>query len=172
MPSFHRRRPLRDSGHIQGQLRNPDYPDQILEIAAADKIRNYRVPYQRNRQVDFLQACCLPRDASMASSCVCFSSSPTSRQTTTLRSLDIRRTKRSFATAAVSSFTATGAPLGWHVLKLWRCVAPPPPRDAMLLSLAGEQGAGEARGGGSPTCRPATGSLTAFVGLIVTHPPR
>jgi hypothetical protein len=62
--------------------------------------------------------------------------------------------------------------LGWHVLKLWRCVAPPPLRDAMLLSLAGEQGAGEARGGGSPTCRPATGSLTAFVGLIVTHPPR
>jgi hypothetical protein len=82
----------------------------------------------------------------------------------------IRRTKRSFATAAVSSFTATGAPLGWHVLKLWRCVAFPPPRDAMLLSLAGEQGAGEARGGGSPTCRPATGSLTAFVGLMVTHP--
>jgi hypothetical protein len=68
--------------------------------------------------------------------------------------------------------TATGAPLGWHVLKLWRCVAPPPPRDAMFLSLAGEQGAGAARGGGSPTCRPATGSLTAFVGLIVTNPPR
>jgi hypothetical protein len=115
---------------------------------------------------------CLPRDASIAISCICFSSSPTNRQTTTLMSLDIRRTKRSFATAAVSSFTATGAPLGWHVLKLWRCVAPPPPRDAILLSLAGERGAGEARGGGSPTCRPATGSLTAFVGLIVTHPPR
>jgi hypothetical protein len=45
------------SGHTQGQLRNPDYPDQILESAAADKIRNYRDPYQRNRQVAFLPAC-------------------------------------------------------------------------------------------------------------------
>jgi hypothetical protein len=126
------------SGHNQGQLRNPDNPDHILESAAADKIRNYRDPYQRNRQVAFsCRHTCLSRDASMTSSCVCFSSSPTSRQTTTLRSLDIRRTKRSFASVAVSSFTATGAPLGWHVLKLWRCVAPPPPRDAMLLSLPG-----------------------------------
>ena len=32
------------SGHTQGQLRNPDNPDQILESAAADKIRNYRDP--------------------------------------------------------------------------------------------------------------------------------
>jgi hypothetical protein len=45
------------SGHTQGQLRNPDNPDQILESAAADKIRNYRDPYQRNRQVAFLPAC-------------------------------------------------------------------------------------------------------------------
>jgi len=45
------------SGHTQGQLLNPDNPDQILENAAADKIRNYRDPYQRNRQVAFLQAC-------------------------------------------------------------------------------------------------------------------
>ncbi len=29
------------SGLTQGQLRNPDNPDQILESAAADKIRNY-----------------------------------------------------------------------------------------------------------------------------------
>ena len=45
------------SGHTQGQLLNPDNPDQILENAAADKIRNYRDPYQRNRQVAFLPAC-------------------------------------------------------------------------------------------------------------------
>jgi hypothetical protein len=45
------------SGHAQGQPRNPDNPDQILESAAADKIRNYRDPYQRNRQVAFLSAC-------------------------------------------------------------------------------------------------------------------
>jgi len=45
------------SGLTQGQLRNPDNPDQIFESAAADKIRNYRDPYQRNRQVAFLPAC-------------------------------------------------------------------------------------------------------------------
>jgi len=45
------------SGHTQGQLRNPDNPDRILESAASDKIRTYRDPYQRNRQVAFLLAC-------------------------------------------------------------------------------------------------------------------
>ena len=45
------------SGHTQGRLRNPDNPDRILESAASDKIRNYRDPYQRNRQVAFLPAC-------------------------------------------------------------------------------------------------------------------
>ena len=42
------------SGLTQGQ---PDNPDQILESAAADKIRSYRDPDQRNRQVAFLPAC-------------------------------------------------------------------------------------------------------------------
>ena len=41
----------------QGQLRNPDNPDRILESAAADKIRNYRDAYAVNRQVAFLPAC-------------------------------------------------------------------------------------------------------------------
>ena len=48
------------AGHIgqnQGQLRNPDNPDHILESAAADKIRNYRDTYRRNRHVAFLPAC-------------------------------------------------------------------------------------------------------------------
>ncbi len=45
------------SGHTQGRLRNPDNPDRILESAASDKIRTYRAPYQRNRQVAFLPAC-------------------------------------------------------------------------------------------------------------------
>ena len=45
------------SGLTQGQLRNPDNPDHILESAAADKIRNYRDTYHRNRQVAFLPAC-------------------------------------------------------------------------------------------------------------------
>jgi hypothetical protein len=30
----------------------------------------------------------------------------------------------------------TGAPSGWHVLRPWRCVAPPPPRVAKSLPLA------------------------------------
>ena len=40
------------SGLNQGQLRNPDNSDHILESAAADKIRTYRDPYQHNRQAD------------------------------------------------------------------------------------------------------------------------
>jgi len=44
------------SGHTQGRLRNPDNPDCIIESAASDKIRTYRAPYQRNRQVAFLPA--------------------------------------------------------------------------------------------------------------------
>ena len=48
------------AGHIgqnQGQLRNPDNPDHILESAAADKIRNYRDTYRSNRHVAILPAC-------------------------------------------------------------------------------------------------------------------
>jgi hypothetical protein len=45
------------SGLTQGQLRNPDNPDHILESAAADKIRNYRDAFAVNRQVAFLPAC-------------------------------------------------------------------------------------------------------------------
>ena len=44
-------------GQTQGQLRNPDNPDHILESAAADKIRNYRDTYRRTRHVAFLPAC-------------------------------------------------------------------------------------------------------------------
>ena len=38
-------------------LRNPDRPDQILEQAAAEKIRQYRNPYRNNRAVAFLPLC-------------------------------------------------------------------------------------------------------------------
>jgi hypothetical protein len=40
----------------RGALRNPDRPDQILNQAAADKIRAYREPYHRNRSLAFLPA--------------------------------------------------------------------------------------------------------------------
>ena len=47
----------RDGGINHGKLCNPDHPDQILEGAAADKIRNCRNPYRQNRLVAFLPAC-------------------------------------------------------------------------------------------------------------------
>jgi hypothetical protein len=47
----------RDGGISHGKLRNPDHPDQNLEGAAAEKIRNYRNPYRLNRQVAFFPAC-------------------------------------------------------------------------------------------------------------------
>jgi hypothetical protein len=40
-----------DAGHNglnQGQLRNPDNPDKLLDSVAADKIRHYRAPYRQN----------------------------------------------------------------------------------------------------------------------------
>ena len=40
-----------------GKHRNPDNPDQILESAAAQKIRDCRNTHRRNRQVAFLPAC-------------------------------------------------------------------------------------------------------------------
>ena len=40
-----------------GTLRNPDRPDQLLDQAAADKIRAYREPYHRHRSLAFLPAC-------------------------------------------------------------------------------------------------------------------
>jgi hypothetical protein len=45
------------NGQTQGQFRNPDNSHHILESAAADKIRNYRDTYRRNRHVAFLPAC-------------------------------------------------------------------------------------------------------------------
>jgi hypothetical protein len=36
------------NGLNQGQLRNPDNPDKLLDSAAADKIRHYRAPYREN----------------------------------------------------------------------------------------------------------------------------
>ena len=45
------------SGTLKCQLLNPDNLDRILESTASDKIRTYRAPYQRNRQVAFLPAC-------------------------------------------------------------------------------------------------------------------
>jgi hypothetical protein len=45
------------NGLNQGQLRNPDNPDKLLDSTAADKIRHYRDPYRQNQHVAFLPAC-------------------------------------------------------------------------------------------------------------------
>ena len=79
---------------------------------------------------------CLPRGAFMASSCVCFTSSQTSRRTTTSRPLGTSPSARSSVIDAAFSSSKTGAPSGWHALRLWHYVALPPPRAAMLLPLA------------------------------------
>ena len=43
----------RDGWINQGKLHNLDHPDQLLEGAAATKIRNYRHPYRQTRQMAF-----------------------------------------------------------------------------------------------------------------------
>ena len=63
--------------------------------------------------------------------------------------------KEEFVTATASSSTATGAPSGWRVLRLRRCVAPPPLRVATSLRLA--------------TCRPSTWSPTGMPGPTGTR---
>ena len=73
----------------------------------------------------FHRRACLHRDVSMASSCACSSSSPRSKPTITLRLLVTRHTRRSFAIAAASSSTATGAPLAWRAQAVALRGAPP-----------------------------------------------
>jgi len=60
-----------------------------------NRFRNYRSGYRRNRQVAFLPSCMSSSAASMANSCACSSSSPTRRQTTNSRPLDISHTSKS-----------------------------------------------------------------------------
>jgi hypothetical protein len=103
----------------------------------------------------FYRRACLHRDVSMASSCVCFSSSPTSKPTTTLQLLVTRLTRRIFAITAASSSTATGVSSAWHVIKPWRCVALPPQLVATSLPLA--------------ACRPHTSPLITFPGLTLAR---
>ena len=121
------------SGHnrqIQDQLSNSDNPDHILERAG-------RQDPQLSRHILPQPACNFlagvhvylgthPWRALAPGS----SSYPTNRQKTILRPLVISSTDRSFVTVTVSSSSKTGAPLGWPVLRLWRCVAPSPQRVA------------------------------------------
>jgi hypothetical protein len=47
---------------------------------------------------------------------------------TILLTLVISRKNKSFVTVVASSSSKPGTSSGWHVIRLWRCVAPPPPR--------------------------------------------
>ena len=67
-----------------GTLRNPDRPDQLLDQAATDKIRNYREPYAIGRWRFCLRAC-LPRGAFTASFCGCSTSLRTGKRLTASR---------------------------------------------------------------------------------------
>jgi hypothetical protein len=112
------------SGLTQGQLRNPDNPDHILESAAADKIRNYRDTYQRNRQVAFLPACMSTSGRIHGEFLRLLFFLSNKQAHDYFAALGYEAHKEEFCHRRGVFFTATGAPSGWHVLRLWRCAAP------------------------------------------------
>jgi hypothetical protein len=143
-----------DGGRTHGKHRNPDNPEKILESAAAQKIRDCRKTYRRNRQVAFLLAC-------MSTSCRIYGDF--------LRLLFFLAFFKAFGyqphkqefchRRSASSSSKPGAPLGWHVLRLWRYVALPPPRVAASRHFA--------------TCRPSkwpTRSMTAMSATSTASP--
>jgi hypothetical protein len=119
-----------------GTLRNPDHqPDQILDQAAADKIRNYREPYAPIGRWHFCPRACLHRGAFTASFCGCSTSLRTGKRLITSRPSAMSLIRRSTATAAASTSTSIAAPSAWHALRLLRSVVPPTSRAVMLLCL-------------------------------------
>ena len=102
-----------------GALRNPDRPDQILNQAAADKIRAYREPYQRNRSLAFLPACMSTsgRIHSEFLRLLYFIADKQASDTSRTSAMN-HHTRRNFVTAAVSTTTSIVAPLGSRVLRL------------------------------------------------------
>jgi len=107
-------------------LRNPHRPDQILDQAAADKIRDYRAPFAIGRWRFCLRACL--RGAFIAFFCGCSTSSRTSRRATISRTLAMNHTRNSSAIAVASSSPSIAAPLGLHAPRLLRSVVPPTSR--------------------------------------------
>ncbi len=114
----------RDGGINHRKLRKPDHPDQILEGAAAEKIRNYRSPYRRNRQVAFLPACMTTSGRIHGELLRLLFFLANKRADDFFQALGYHRTSKSSATGAASSSSNTGAHLGWHVLRLSRYEAP------------------------------------------------
>jgi hypothetical protein len=140
-------------GLIQGQLRNPDNPDHILD-SAADKIRNYRDTYRRNRHVAFLPACMSNSGRIHGKLLRLIRFLSIKMADDYFAALGYQPHQQEFVTVAAFSSSKPGAPSGWHVLRLWLCVAPPPPRVATSLPLA--------------TCRPSTWPTTSMAGMSAT----
>jgi hypothetical protein len=105
-------------GQDQGQLRNPDNPDHILE--STDKIRNYRDTYRRNRHVAFLPACMSTsgRIHGELLRLIFFLSNKQADDYFAALGVCVSHTNKSFVTVAESSSSKTGAPSGWHVRRL------------------------------------------------------
>jgi hypothetical protein len=121
------------SGQSQGQLRNPENPDHILEGAAANKSRNYHDTFCRNRHVAFLPAC-MSTSGRIHGELLLLLFFLSNRQADDYFAALGYQPHRQEEFCHRSS--KTGAPSGWHVLRLWRCVAPPPPRVATSLARA------------------------------------
>jgi hypothetical protein len=120
-------------GLNQGQ---PDNPDHILEIASADKIRNYRDTYHRNRHVACLQAC-MSTSGRMHGELLRLIFFLSKFQQTGGRlfcgpGLSAAQT-RVFVTVAASSSSQTGAPLACVQAVALRGVAWGPRHRASLL---------------------------------------
>jgi hypothetical protein len=126
------------NGRNQGQLRNPDNPDKLLDSAAADKIRRYRAPYRQNRHVAFLPACMTTSGrihVEFLRLLYFMSNKQAVDYFEALGYTAMTRTKKNFVIVVASSSTTTAAPLEWHVPRPLRCAAPPLPLVASLPHL-------------------------------------
>ena len=123
-------------GLNQGQLRNRDNPDKLLDCAAADKIRHYRAPYRQNRHVAFLPACMTTSGRIHGEFLRLFYFISNKQAVDYLSPWTMTYTKQNFVITVASSSTTTNAPLEWHVPRLLRGVAPPRQRVASSTHLA------------------------------------
>ena len=138
-----------------GKHRNPDNPDQILESAAAQKIRDCRNTHRRNRQVAFLPACISTSWRIHGEFLRPLFFLAIKKADDYFEALGYQPHKQEFCHRRSGSSTSkTGAPVGWHVLRLWRYVALPPPRVATSRHLA--------------TCRPSIWPTTSMTAMSAT----
>ena len=122
-------------GQNQGQLRNPDNPDHILKSAAADKIRNYRDTYHRNRHVAFLLACMSASGRIHGKLLRLIRFLSIKMADDYFAALGYQPHQQEFVTVAAFSSSKIGTKSGCHVLRLWLCVVAAP-RDPPPLHMA------------------------------------